>query len=65
MDLVCTWDQNRRLKMNNFVDMKQEELENINGGFVVTGTMIYTGVKLASASFALGYAIGQAIKNSK
>ncbi|CYY14264.1 TPA: class IIb bacteriocin, lactobin A/cerein 7B family [Streptococcus suis] len=51
--------------MNNFVDMKQEELENINGGFVVTGTMIYTGVKLASASFALGYAIGQAIKNSK
>ncbi|WP_410254356.1 class IIb bacteriocin, lactobin A/cerein 7B family, partial [Streptococcus suis] len=53
MDLVCTWDQNRRLKMNNFVDMKQEELENINGGFVVTGTMIYTGVKLASASFAL------------
>ncbi|HEM6290296.1 TPA: class IIb bacteriocin, lactobin A/cerein 7B family [Streptococcus suis] len=48
--------------MNNFVDMKQEELENINGGFVVTGTMIYTGVKLASASFALGYAIGQELK---
>ncbi|HEL1551523.1 TPA: class IIb bacteriocin, lactobin A/cerein 7B family [Streptococcus suis] len=45
--------------------LSEAEMMETEGGFVVTGTMIYTGVKLASASFALGYAIGQAIKNSK
>nr|WP_044475476.1 hypothetical protein [Streptococcus suis] len=49
----------------NFMALSEAEMMETEGGFVVTGTMIYTGVKLASASFALGYAIGQAIKNSK
>lgn len=49
--------------MNNFVELKQNELEEIVGGeLVITGALIYTGLKLAAGSFALGYSIGKAIK---
>ena len=49
--------------MNNLVELKQTELEEIVGGeLIITGALIYTGVKLAASSFALGYTIGKAIK---
>ena len=52
--------------MENYTVLNTEELESINGGeLIITGAMIYTGVKIASTSFALGYAIGQAIKYSR
>ncbi|MGT2801864.1 hypothetical protein SAMN02910293_01197 [Streptococcus henryi] len=47
-------------------ELRKQELKSINDGeLIITGVMIYTGVKIVSTSFALGYAIGQAIKYSR
>lgn len=49
--------------MKKFVEIKTEELKNVNGGeLIITGAMVYTGLKLAGGAFALGYSIGKAIK---
>ena len=39
---------------NGFVELSANELEDVNGGFVITGTMIIGGVTLIGAGFAAG-----------
>lgn len=47
-------------------ELRKQELKSINDGeFIITGSTIYTRVKIVSTSFALGYAIGRAIKYSR
>ena len=48
------------LKNNNLINLSKTEMNNLNGGFVITGTMIATGVGLVGA----GYAAGKWFKNN-
>ena len=44
--------------MTNFVELNMDELENMDGGFIVTGTMIATGIGCIASGVAVGYAVG-------
>lgn len=39
---------------NGFVELSVNELEDVNGGFVITGSMVVAGVGLIGAGFAAG-----------
>lgn len=39
---------------NGFVELSAYECEEINGGFVITGSMVVAGVGLIGAGFAAG-----------
>ena len=45
--------------MTKYTELTQNELKEIEGGFIITGTMIGIGVGIFAGSFAVGYAIGQ------
>ncbi|NQG19995.1 class IIb bacteriocin, lactobin A/cerein 7B family [Streptococcus suis] len=46
----------------NFVALTDRELMDMEGGFVITGTMVGIGVGIFTGAFAVGYAIGQSTK---
>lgn len=46
----------------NYVALTDEELMNMEGGFVITGTMVGIGVGIFAGSFGVGYMIGQSTK---
>lgn len=46
----------------NFVTLSEQELMEMEGGFVITGTMVGIGVGIFTGAFAVGYAIGQSTK---
>lgn len=41
-----------------FIALSDQELVEVEGGFVITGTMVGIGVGIFAESFAVGYAIG-------
>lgn len=44
---------------NGFVELSANELEDVNGGFIVTGSMIVAGATL----IGMGYAAGSWLKH--
>ncbi|EJO5349538.1 class IIb bacteriocin, lactobin A/cerein 7B family [Clostridium botulinum] len=57
---------------NNFETLQNNQLENIDGGFVITiGTAVITGTALAKgcaaigAAYSAGYVLGKNWKNAK
>ncbi|WP_169172747.1 class IIb bacteriocin, lactobin A/cerein 7B family [Bifidobacterium oedipodis] len=46
--------------MENQTELTVAELETVDGGFVITGSMVALGVGIFAASFAVGVPIGQA-----
>lgn len=55
------------MNMNGFVEMSQDEMMDVNGGFgvTITAALIAGGVALFSAGFAGGIAVGLNRKNRK
>lgn len=47
------------LELKNFRDLSNEEVTNIDGGIVITGSMVVAGIGLIGA----GYAFGSWVKN--
>ncbi|MBC1795440.1 class IIb bacteriocin, lactobin A/cerein 7B family [Listeria booriae] len=45
-----------------FSVVSSEDLCEVNGGLIITGTLVAAGIGLFCATFGVGYAIGQAIK---
>ncbi|MFB1052267.1 Blp family class II bacteriocin [Paraliobacillus sp. JSM ZJ581] len=51
-----------KLIEHNFQDINKDELTAIDGGFVITGSMVVAGVGCIAGGVATGYAIGTIIK---
>lgn len=44
------------------VTLTNEELKNIDGGFIITGAAVGIGVGIFGGAFGVGYLIGQSLK---
>ncbi len=46
----------------SFVALSDQDLMDMEGGFVITGTMVGIGVGIFTGAFGVGYVIGQSTK---
>ena len=50
------------MNTTKFKQLKDVDLDQINGGLLITGTMIATGIGIFVGTFGVGVVIGQATK---
>ncbi|WP_461219271.1 class IIb bacteriocin, lactobin A/cerein 7B family [Lapidilactobacillus salsurivasis] len=51
--------------LNDFECVSDCELSEVEGGFVITGTLVGAAVGIFCGTFAVGYSIGDKMKGSK
>ncbi|MDR1568360.1 MAG: ComC/BlpC family leader-containing pheromone/bacteriocin [Streptococcaceae bacterium] len=49
-------------KLNKFEILEDYQLEKVDGGLIITGTLVAAGFGLFATSFGVGFAIGGTLK---
>lgn len=49
-------------KLDKFIPLEDPQLEEIDGGLIITGTLVAAGIGVFAAGFGVGYSIGAANK---